>query len=87
MLYVWYALIYLIVGCVVIAVVSVKHVMTAAEKGNDWETIAAVQRKVNHELDHAVVRFIFGLLIWPVRIAQYLRYQDAYFELYESIHS
>ena len=79
-----YLLGWMLLGFVAIFTTIFIHVLMAEKRGYralKWLSYASKKAKFN--TDHIVIRLIFGLLIWPVRLTQFLMKLPNYYSKYE----
>ena len=79
-----YLLGWILLGFVVIFTTIFIHVLMAEKRGyRALEWLGRASKKANFNTDHIVIRLIFGLLIWPVRLTQFLMKLPNYYGKYE----
>ena len=79
-----YLLGWMLLGFVVIFTTVFIHVLMAEKRGyRALEWLGRASKKANFNTNHIVIRFIFGLLIWPVRLTQFLMKLPYYYSKYE----
>ena len=79
-----YLLGWMLLGFVVICTTIIIHVLMAEKRGYmalKW--LGCASKKANSNTDHIVIRLIFGSLIWPVRLTQFLMKLPYYYSKYE----
>lgn len=81
---------WLIWGLVCMTAVAVGHITKAIKMGYDVETISEANSRLLNSVPGGMgsifVKFIFGWLIWPYRMYEFLGYQIPYrFYLYDLI--
>ena len=73
---------YLLVGLIAIFSAGVIHLIRAERKGYDainwWN-----EHNIIAEADYLVLRLIFGTIIWPVRLAQFIMDLPEYYGMYD----
>lgn len=76
-----YLLVYLCIGVILTIAMSIIHMIKAIRKGYDIDTInQAINRALLNQISKG--RVICGLLIWPIRLIEFIDYQKYLFNLY-----
>ena len=79
-----YLLGWMLLGFVVIFTTIFIHVLMAEKRGyKALKWLSYASKKANSNTDHIVIRLIFGSLIWPVRLTQFLMKLPYYYSKYE----
>ena len=79
-----YLLGWMLLGFVVIFTTIFIHVLIAEKRGyRALKWLSYASKKANSNTDHIVIKLIFGLLIWPVRLTQFLMKLPYYYSKYE----
>ena len=79
-----YLLGWVLLGFVVVFTTIIIHVLIAEKRGyRALKWLGCASKKANSNTDHIVIRFIFGSLIWPVRLTQFLMKLPYYYSKYE----
>ena len=79
-----YLLGWMLLGFVVIFTTIFIHVLMAEKRGyRALEWLSCASKKAKSNADHTVIKLIFGLLIWPVRLTQFLMKLPYYYSKYE----
>ena len=76
-------IVYLITGFAALYLVAKVHIVRGEMKGYDvigyWKRIL---KKISYNNGHNIMLLVLGVIIWPVRIIQFLLNEEEYFELY-----
>ena len=79
-----YLLGWMLLGFVVIFTTIFIHVLMAEKRGyRALKWLSCASKKANFNTDHTVIKLIFGLLIWPIRLTQFLMKLPNYYSKYE----
>lgn len=81
-----YLLGYLGIGITALFVASIFHVSTAVRRGYDIDIINKVNWSIvddNTNGSNLLTRFVFGWLIWPIRLMQFIQNMDDLYEAYD----
>lgn len=80
-------ILYVVIGIVALFLASCIHIFKALRMGYSIETIRSVLDLDSVYERTNIARIILGLLIWPIRLIQFIMAQEDYFMLYEEAES
>lgn len=78
-----YLLIYFIMGLFYTLEVAILHIHKATKMGYDLEIITDVLSGELTKESHLAINTLFGFIVYPIRIIQFLINQDKYFDMYD----
>ena len=79
-----YFILYMFMGLVSFILTSIVHIIRAVKKGYDINTVnIVVNRVVSKHGTMVVVKFIVGLIVWPIRFIKFMHEQKYLFNQYE----
>lgn len=80
MIFVWWPLI----GLISIFMVTTGHLIVSYVKGYDsFEWWAKHGSEINRNLENKEILFVIGLMIWPIRLVQFVSSIPVLYEVYD----